>query len=77
MKNKKGNMTNNKLKIHKTTIIGFKQIVAMFESKDAKEYKDGIGVSWKKLGKYLSPISLSLLAQINNKTLKKAVTKIV
>jgi hypothetical protein len=69
-------MKNNKLKIHKTTIIGFKQIVEMFESKDAKEYKDGIEISWTKLGKYLSPISLSLLAQINNKTLKKAVTKI-
>ena len=69
-------MKNNKLKIHKTTIIGFKQIVEMFESKDAKEYKDSIEISWTKLGKYLSPISLSLLAQINNKTLKKAVTKI-
>ena len=69
-------MKNSKLKIHETTLIGFKQIVEMFESKDAKECKDGMEISWTKLGKYLSPISLSLLAQINVKTLKKADTEI-
>jgi hypothetical protein len=58
------------IKIHETALIGFEQIVAMLKSKKVFKNKSII-VSKKYLEKFMSPISISILRQLNVKTLKE------
>jgi hypothetical protein len=58
------------IKIHETALIGFEQIVAMLKSKKVFKNKSII-VSKKDLEKFMSPISISILRQLNVKTLKE------
>tara|TARA_R100001510_G_scaffold7935_2_gene6161 strand:+ start:859 stop:1059 length:201 start_codon:yes stop_codon:yes gene_type:complete len=62
-----------KIKIHPTTLAGFKQIVEMFESKESTENKDGIiSIGGKKAEKYISPIAIEILLQLKKDTILKA-----
>ncbi|BAQ91588.1 hypothetical protein [uncultured Mediterranean phage uvMED] len=60
------------IKIHKTTLVGFKQIVDAFQSPKAKSTKDTINIGIKELEKHLSPMAVKLLMDIDIDTLKKA-----
>jgi len=59
----------NKIKIHETTLIGFEQIVSMLKSKKVFKNKSII-LSMKDINKFMSPISLSILSQLDIKTLR-------
>jgi len=62
-----------RIKIHETTLIGFEQIVSMLKSKKVFRNKT-ILVSMKDINKYMSPISLSILTQLDIKTLREGKT---
>lgn len=59
-----------RITIHETTLIGFEQIVSMLKSKKVFKNKS-ILVSMKDINKFMSPISISILRQLNLKTLKE------
>jgi len=59
-----------RIKIHESTLIGFEQIVSMLKSKKVFRNKS-ILVSMKDINKYMSPISLSILTQLDIKTLRE------
>ena len=59
-----------KIKIHPTALVGLKQIIEMFESKDATKNKDDlISINFTKAKNYISPISVEILSHIPLKTL--------
>jgi hypothetical protein len=59
-----------KIKIHPTTLVGFKHIVETFESKESKKNKDGnISISLNNASKYMSPIAVEILTQIKLDTI--------
>ena len=59
-----------KIKIHPTTLVGFKHIIETFESKESKKNKDGtISIGFNNAKKYLSPIAVEILGQIKLDTI--------
>ena len=59
-----------KIKIHPTTLAGFKHIVETFESKESKKNKDGtISIGYNNASKYLSCIAVEILTQIKLDTI--------
>ena len=58
------------IKIHPTTLVGFKHIIETFESKESKKNKDGtISISLNNASKYMSPIAVEILTQIKLDTI--------
>jgi hypothetical protein len=59
-----------KIKIHPTTLTGFKHIIEAFECKESKKNKDGIiSIGYNNASKYLSPIAVEILLQLKLDTI--------
>ena len=62
-----------KIKIHPTTLVGFKHIIEAFESKESKTNKNGIiSIGLNNASKYLSPVAVEILTQIKMDTIMQS-----